>query len=283
MKCALIDGDVLLYTAAHASECVNKIVVTDDMDYETTSEREVKRIESESVVSQIYREMQLVSFEETKEIVNTMLQRMVEDTGSDYYKIFLSGGNNFRKQVDPEYKANRVGPKPYYYSELMKYFKDELNAIWDDTLEADDLLAIEMSHSFDDAVICSVDKDLFQVPGEHYNMTSRDTAIVPDFYGSPDSSFKYGFYLFCHQVLAGDPVDNYKGIPKVGTKKADKMLADCYDPVDMWNAVCSNYQERGLSTKYLIQQATLAYIKQLKDEPVDDYIERICSMDRTAA
>ena len=45
--------------------------------------------------------------------VDQMLTRILSETQADSWKIYLSGENNFRYQIFPEYKANRKDqPKP---------------------------------------------------------------------------------------------------------------------------------------------------------------------------
>ena len=41
--------------------------------------------------------------------------------GATSYRAFLTGPNNFRKTINPLYKANRTAPKPRHLSALQDY------------------------------------------------------------------------------------------------------------------------------------------------------------------
>jgi len=55
------------------------------------------------------------------ELVDTILAK----TGASSYRAFLTGSTNFRKQVYPEYKANRTQPKPVHLEALRNYSLDK--------------------------------------------------------------------------------------------------------------------------------------------------------------
>jgi 5'-3' exonuclease len=78
-----------------------------------------------------------------------------------------------------------------------------------------------------DTCIVSIDKDLDQIPGEHYHPGIRRQQVFirePKFYTiTPEQ----GLYFFYYQLLIGDGSDNIKGAPGIGPKKADKILFDC--------------------------------------------------------
>ena len=40
--------------------------------------------------------------------MNELLDQILEKTGATEYRAFLTGEDNFRKQIYPEYKANRT-------------------------------------------------------------------------------------------------------------------------------------------------------------------------------
>jgi 5'-3' exonuclease len=89
-----------------------------------------------------------------------------------------------------------------------------------------------------------------------------------------------GDHLHMLQTLAGDPVDNYDGIPGIGFIKAEKILAPAKNcPVLEWELVLDAYVEHlnrfepteGESFPFAeaytnaIQQARLAKILQWED------------------
>ena len=41
-----------------------------------------------------------------------MIQEILEDTGATSYQVYLTGSNNFRREIAPSYKANRPDERP---------------------------------------------------------------------------------------------------------------------------------------------------------------------------
>jgi len=132
----------------------------------------------------------------------------------------VKGPDNFRKDVYAEYKSHR--PK------LDDEIRDKLNflhrysldkgAIPSDGMEADDLVAIwayEAREEEQQYVICGIDKDLLQIPGNHYNY-GKDTWQFID-----DDEAHLKLMLQC---LTGDGADNIPGLKGIGPKKAEKIL-----------------------------------------------------------
>ncbi len=139
-----------------------------------------------------------------------------------YYKMFCGGGNNFRKIVNPTYKANRTQSPPPMYEALKHHAILEYNAFVSEGVEAHDSVAATwklLSDSIDDAkvILCSMDKDFKQLPC--YFFDYYHTRF--DLHKISDHNAAYNFYT---QMLMGDSVDNVKGIPKIGVKRAAKIL-----------------------------------------------------------
>jgi hypothetical protein len=81
--------------------------------------------------------------------------------GATSYRAFLTGPNNFRKTINPLYKANRTAPKPIHLAALQQYAVKKLNAEWaPDTLEADDAISIHRDKVRGTTTICSLDTDI---------------------------------------------------------------------------------------------------------------------------
>ena len=161
--------------------------------------------------------------------------------------IAFSDKENFRRRVDMGYKANRTGRKPLAYRDMVAWVTREFKAVVCANLEADDVLGLR---SGKDTVIVSWDKDMKQIPGKHYNPISDEVFEV-----SPEEGYRY----FLTQVLTGDRVDGYTGLPGCGPVKAENILnASC-----TWDAVVAAYTKAGLEEHDALRQARLAYI--LKD------------------
>lgn len=146
------------------------------------------------------------------------------------WELFLTGGNNFRDEyaVTAPYKGNRKGKdKPSHYHLLREYLVYSWDAHVVDGMEADDMLAIKATELGDDSIIVTLDKDLDQVVGWHYNFVKKNK-----YYISKDE----GLLNFYKQFLVGDVVDNIKGAKGIGEKKAHKLLEGKSEK-EMWDIV----------------------------------------------
>lgn len=161
-----------------------------------------------------------------------LLTRILDDVNADDWKVYLSGENNFRYSIYPEYKANRRDqPKPKHLEGLREYLVRDWDATIVDGYEADDALGME-SVSKAGAVICSIDKDLLQLPGRHYNFVKREIKDVDAFSGA---------IQFYSQLLIGDPTDNIRGCPGVGKVKAERAFVGCTTERDLYDKCVEQY------------------------------------------
>ena len=165
----------------------------------------------------------------------------------------FSHDTNFRYTVLPTYKHNRQDRvSPRSLTDIRRWMQEEYPWHMIPRLEADDVMGIMLTGGEGD-VIASIDKDLLMIPGRHYNWRQdKFTRIKP----------WEGYRRFMMQVLTGDSTDGYSGIPKVGPKKAEAILADCRSPSQMTEAVVEAYMDRCLSMEYLLSQANVARILQ---------------------
>lgn len=169
---------------------------------------------------------------------------------ADPFKLFLTGESNFRKEVATiqPYKGTRSSEKPTHYQALRDYLVDHWKAEVITGMEADDALAIHGTQMKDECVMASVDKDLLQVAGKHYNFNKKQMIYVSDFEGT------YNLY---HQMLTGDRVDNIRGVMGIGQVKATKLLKDCETEYEMFTAVLKAYNN---NLDELTENARLLYL-----------------------
>lgn len=227
---------------------------------------------------------QFATIEETPECkwacdrVNSVINSWVRQAKCDAARIFMTDSpKNFRINLafSNQYKGGRNPDKPPFFYEMRAHLLKVHGAIISDGDEADDLMSIEqwkghhaflaeagdgaevgslMHREFSNTVIVSADKDLMIVPGWHLTpgkdqelkwvdrmgwldlrLTSK--GAVKDLKGA-------GLKFFYAQMIIGDNVDNYKGIPGRGAKYAYDLLDNCKDERELFNAVLSAYKSK---------------------------------------
>lgn len=200
-----------------------------------------------------------------------LLNRILDKVETHNYRAFLTGDTNFRKDILPTYKANRTAPKPRHLKDLRTYAITEMSAeLAPEGLEADDSLAI---HQTDDTIICTLDKDLLQVPGKHFSWS-----ISGKNWERPDTFFQQdelgGARLFFEQCLKGDVSDNVKGIKGIGEKKSKQMLSNMETEQDMFELVQDMYSD----DDRFIRNASCLWIRRTEDDiwknRFDAYIQK---------
>jgi len=142
------------------------------------------------------------------------IENILKATNASDYQIYLTptDGSNFRYEVNSNYKANRKAEKPPHFLTLREYMLEVHKAEVAFGMEADDLLGINQTK---DTIICTIDKDLRQVPGQHYNFVKDEIFTV---------NLQEGLLWFYTQMLTGDASDNVSGIRGIGIKKATTLL-----------------------------------------------------------
>ncbi|QKX02629.1 DNA polymerase I [Wolbachia endosymbiont of Dirofilaria (Dirofilaria) immitis] len=161
-------------------------------------------------------------------------------TYSDYLAIaFDSGRKNFRQDLYPEYKANRIMPPEDLISQfaILREAVEAFNFSYEEIegYEADDIiatLAIRYA-SYQDfkVVVVSSDKDLFQLL--NYNILIFDP-IKNVYIDEKQVIEKFGVNsnkLLDLFSLIGDTSDNVPGVPGIGLKTAVKLLNE-FDSLD---------------------------------------------------
>lgn len=174
---SLIDGDIVCYRAACSAE--------DD-------EQWVAQARADKIVNDI-----------------------LEDTGADSYGMYLTGSGNFRRELLPSYKANRPVERPKHWAAVREFLVTQHKAVMCEGYEADDELGIQQDKERGTTVICSIDKDLLQIPGRHYNFVKKVFQEV---------TYDQGYKALYIQSLVGDRSDNIFGIAGIGPVKAGKVL-----------------------------------------------------------
>lgn len=232
----------------------------------------------------------LPSFQYVSEMLDTRIKNicaMAEATEEP--TIYFTGSNNFRIDIAKTkvYKGTRVLKKPWHFDNLTVYIKAMYDWEVNDTLEADDMMAIAQTKNEKDikeldrsdspitsTIICTRDKDLRMVPGYLY---SWEAGKIPSFGPEEieeggylravgDKVIGTGMSFFYYQLLMGDSTDNIPGCPKIGAVKAYKVLESAKFPEEMLSRVLQTYKEAGKDTTYLREQADLLWMVRELDE-----------------
>jgi hypothetical protein len=197
MMKALIDGDILVYRIGFASE------------------------------------------NEPESIAMARCSEFIEDlilfNGFGEYQGYLTGKTNFRNEiaVTAPYKGNRKSAKPKHYQLLRDYMESAWSFTMIEDQEADDAIGIAAYEmEVGEYCICSIDKDLDMLRGDHYNFVKDERYFITE---------EEGIKNFYKQLLMGDRVDNIIGIKGIGTVKAERLLKECKNENEMYLAILEAY------------------------------------------
>lgn len=166
--------------------------------------------------------------------VINMLRKLRNDYSPAYFAVVLdAGGESFRNQLCPEYKANRPPPPPDLVAQI-EPLKQVIRALGVPLLciegvEADDVIGTLASQSAAAGlrtIISSGDKDLAQLVNDRITMINTMNNQVLD---APGVQEKYGVapeQIVDYLTLIGDSIDNVPGVPMVGPKTAARWLKE---------------------------------------------------------
>lgn len=188
-------------------------------------------------------------------------------------QVFLSGPGNFREGIAKQrpYKGNRDPEhKPVHYQAIRDYIADAHGGIVVHGREADDEVSIRAWRAdCAGTVVATIDKDLDQIPGLHFNYQKNV------FYDVSKQEAKDWFWMQC---LAGDPTDNVPGAYKVGPTKAKQFVDELkgLSEHDIWYAIERMYEAtaRNVGCPYTeadakevaLETARLVYMQQKEYE-----------------
>ena len=169
-----------------------------------------------------------------------LIRQILSEVNATEYIVYLSSKTNFRKVINPEYKANRKDqPIPKYLQDCKDFIVNTWNAENREYYEADDLLGI---NQIEGSVICTLDKDLLMIPGKHYSWQIAGATWIREARWEETKELD-GLRQFYIQMLAGDSSDNIKGVQGIGPKKGFKLIDHLDDEQDMFDVVYDKYQQ----------------------------------------
>lgn len=215
-RIALIDSDSVVYRAGFAGQKSVKHIMPDG--------DEAIEIVPEPVENVLH-------------TVKLTIEEILFATNADSSIVYLSGKENFRDKIATirPYKGNRdKSARPVHYLAIRDYLTRHYGAVVVDGEEADDAISIKARQPLpagSEYVVCSIDKDLDQVPGKHYDFLKKIS------YDIRDDEAEFVFYRQC---LSGDNVDNVPGCYKIGQAKAEKLLQET-DRASWWEVIVEQY------------------------------------------
>lgn len=137
--------------------------------------------------------------------------------------MYLSGkGGSYRDKIAKvrPYKGNRDPThKPYHYDAIRDYLRAQYKSLMTSGIEADDAVSIFAHNHYERGtperlVIATIDKDLDQIPGHHYNYMHKVFYAITE----PEAE-----RFFVYQILAGDQTDNIVGVWRCGEAAATRI------------------------------------------------------------
>jgi 5'-3' exonuclease len=257
----LIDGDVLVYKTAFASE-----KVIDWGDGLITLHSKV---------------------DEAADSIDAQIAHIKDVLKGDELVVALTCHEtvNFRKEFFPQYKENRTEKrKPIAWKAMRQHLLEKYDAKTKPNLEADDILGILSTKlgpiapglpAVTEKIIVSIDKDFKTIPGLFYNLNDGKSGEVQKI------SEEDADHNFMVQTLTGDSTDNYPGCQGIGPKRAkailDEAIHDAFSDTSpdeycaanalpiLWRAVLKAFDAKGFGAEFALTQARCARILRASD------------------
>jgi DNA polymerase-1 len=234
----LLDADILAY----------KVSVVNQKDYDFGDTGQARHIDEESAIKQ----------------ADELVGEYCEAVGAKRAVICLSDPErNFRKELDPTYKANRAGLEdPVMRRWIESYLATEYVSFKRPRLEADDCMGILatkpglLGSKFQntEVIMVSEDKDMRTVPGKLYNPNRPELGVIDI---TEDEANR--FHLW--QTICGDPTDGYPGVKGVGPKSEYALyLMEDAESDELWDVVLEAFASKGQTEEQALLQARLAHI-----------------------
>lgn len=228
-----------------------------------------------------YREPEKVIGEEQQAIkaCDLILSHIKKKCPAKEYKLYLTGNDTYRPGIATlyKYKGNRDKmEKPRWIESVTKHLIEVHGAKTVNYIETDDAITVGLTAANKKgklAVAANLDKDIYQCEGWGYDW-DKDQFHYTDYWE--------GLVWQYVQCLAGDQVDNYKGIPRVGKVKAQKILKDCTTERELYEAAVKAYKDyfgdeyeytswdgRKMKKTYhelFMENMNLCYMQRVKDK-----------------
>ena len=203
--------------------------------------------------------------------IKGLVERILAVTQPDSFQLYLTGSNNFRYDIYPEYKANRVGmARPVHLQAMREYLITDWKSAITDGIEADDAVGIAAYATEDEVLLAHIDKDLDLFAGKHFNYNKEE------FYEVGHIQAQANFYM---QLIQGDKGDNIPGYDGKMRPKLPQFLYPVRDQLyecgcqeEMFDIVLGYYQE---SVEKMDLSARLLWLQRKEDDDWTNYLDPI--------
>lgn len=194
-------------------------------------------------------------WEKVKYTVDRYIEDLLEKLNQpfDYYFLVAGSRESFRFDVAKikPYKGQRSSIKPYHFQAIKDYVVAEHNVKLVKGVEVDDVVGL--LYNVGD-IIVSIDKDLKQLPGMHYN-PNKDTFTTV--------THVDGLRSFYSQLIEGDPSDNIMGVYGAGAGSVHiPRIRKMKKEEDMYNLLLTLFEERvgGYKELFMLENARLLWL-----------------------
>lgn len=244
-KRLLIDGDVLIHMACWQKPLSKK--KQEELKEEIEEIKEFGGNEDLIAKMEMRLEEGILTYQPTIEKAQArfrhfMKQSLERSYCEEYSMAIGDSQSNWRLDIHPEYKLQKARTgnnkkRAPYIQDLRMWAVEEYGAHYCVGYEADDAIRIWATRlGIGNYVICSVDKDLNLIPGDHFDPKTDDKE-KRFWYMEPEASAMF----FWEQMLTGDSIDNIPGIRGIGPKKAATLLEPCNNEQECKEVVVQQY------------------------------------------
>lgn len=204
----------------------------------------------------------------------------------DYYPIFVTdtpGSCDIRKQIYPDYKANRTAADASFYSQVDFIIKlgEMIGTVYRQPgFEADDLAGafVERYSANNDITLLTVDADWLQLLQKNVKVIQLKTNgrhVIWD-----DALFFAEYKIAPKQLvslkaLVGDGSDNIPGVPGIGNTTGTELLREFDTVDDIYANIVKVTNKRKIQEKLIANQDIVMRNKQLVtlNTSVTDWVE----------
>lgn len=255
MKVSLIDADSIIHIVSYHNAVPSSMI-----EMISSEDQETK----DKVIQEFYES------KDPKPVldhVDSFIADIIHKTESTHYLGFVgsrAGSDTFRHKlaVTKPYKGQRSKLPhwtKYWKPIIIKHMVEKWKFIEVNNIEADDACAMCATHFLMnniDYIVCSPDKDLKQIEGNHYDYKKMEFAYVNKI---------QALQILYKQILVGDSTDNISGCPKVGEKSPFLGQIDELETLqDMHKLVKEVFESKKVPHMFK-EQLDLVYMLRMPD------------------